>query len=150
MHLLADDDAGFRYTDAEAAMIAKLAQVRIAADGGNRKAKAQIAKVGRQLAALKKLARKGSARAARAAQVLEESGLLNPSQTFAMEGVEPLTPATSDASWNPWNWRVGALHVTPIALMAISGVLAWTGRWKLATVPMIAWGLHEGHQQKWW
>jgi hypothetical protein len=141
MALLADDDAGFRYTEAEAAMIAKLAEVRIAADGGNRKAKAQIAKVGRQLAALKKLARKGSARAARAAQVLEESGLLNPSQTFAMEGF---------GSANPWTWQVGDMNVTPVALFLTAGVLAWTRHWKLATVPVIAWALHEGHQKKWW
>lgn len=147
MPFLADDDAGFRYTEAEAAMIAKLAQVRIAADEGNRKAKAQIAKVGRQLAALKKLAKKGSARAARAAQVLEESGLLNPSQTFAMEGAAAVS---AGASWNPWNWRVGNLRVTPVALFAAAGLLAWTKHWKLAAVPVVVWGLHEGHEKAWW
>jgi hypothetical protein len=49
-----------------------------------------------------------------------------------MEGIEPLTPATAGAAWNPWNWRVGNLHVTPITLMATSGVLAWTrtGSWR--------------------
>jgi len=61
-----------------------------------------------------------------------------------------ITPPTAGASWNPWSWQVGTLHVTPIALMVASGVLAWTGRWKLATVPVLAWALHEGHQKKWW
>jgi hypothetical protein len=79
------DEESFRYTEAEAAMVAKLAQVRVAADGGNRKAKMQIAKLARQLAVLRAQARHGSARAARAVRVWEESGLLEPSQTFAME-----------------------------------------------------------------
>ena len=79
------DDEGFRYTEAEAAMIGRLAQVRARADGGNRKAKAQIAQVARQLATLTAQARRGNARAKRAAQVLRESGLLVTSQTFAME-----------------------------------------------------------------
>lgn len=78
----------FRYTEAEAAMIAKLAAVKVAADNGNRKARKQIAKVLKQLAALRRRARRGDTRAARQAQVLEESGILAPSQTFAMEGAD--------------------------------------------------------------
>jgi hypothetical protein len=79
-----------RYTEAEAAMIGRLAQVRALADAGNKRAKAQIAQVARQLAAFAKQAKRGNVKAARAAQVLEESGLLVSSQTFAMEGCRVL------------------------------------------------------------
>jgi hypothetical protein len=83
-----NDDEGptpFRYTEAEAALVGRLADVRVRADGGDKRAKAQIAKLTRQLAALEAQARRGNVRAARAAQVLRESGLLVSSQTFAME-----------------------------------------------------------------
>jgi len=79
-----------RYTEAEAAMIGRLAQVRALADAGNRRAKAQIAQVARQLVALVKQAKRGNARAARAAQVLQESGLFVSSQSFAMDGFQVL------------------------------------------------------------
>jgi hypothetical protein len=75
-----------RYTEPEAAMIGRLAQVRAAADAGNRRAKAQIAQLTRKLAALTAQAKRGNTRAARAAEVLRESGLLVSSQSFAMEG----------------------------------------------------------------
>jgi hypothetical protein len=144
-----DENEPFRYTEAEAAMVARLAEVKVAADNGNRKAKAQIAKVLRQLAALQKLAKRGNARAARQAQVLEESGILAPSQTFAMEGAtEPLTPA--GVSWNPWTWSVGNARVLPIALGVTAGVLAYMRKWGWAAAPLVVWGLHEGHQKKWW
>ena len=135
------DDEPFRYTEAEAAMIARLAEVKVAADGGNRRAKVQIAKVLKQLAALQKRARRGDKRAARAAQVLEESGILAPSQTFAMEGFETA---------NPWNWTVGNTHVTPVALFLTAGVLAYMRKWSWAAVPLVVWGLHEGSQKKLW
>lgn len=141
MMLLSDDDAGFRYTGAEAAMIARLAEVKVAADSGNRRAKAQIAKVLRQLAALQKRAKRGDKRAARAAQVLEESGILAPSQTFAMEGL---------GSANPWTWQVKGVSVTPIALGLAALALAWKGKWGWAAVPVVVWGVHEGGQKGWW
>jgi hypothetical protein len=75
-----------RYTELEAALVNRLAQVRVRADAGDRRAKAQIAQMVRQLAVLTKQAKRGNARAARMAQVLQESGLLVSSQTFAMEG----------------------------------------------------------------
>ena len=81
-----DEGGPFRYTEAEAAEIAKLADIRVRADGGDRRAKVQIAKVQGQLAALKQRARRGDVKAARRARALEESGLLTWSQTFAMEG----------------------------------------------------------------
>jgi hypothetical protein len=81
-----DNEGGLiHYTEAEAAMIGRLALVRARADRGDRKAKAQIATLSRQLAALKRQAKR-NARAARAARVLEESGLLVSSQTFTMPG----------------------------------------------------------------
>jgi predicted transcriptional regulator len=67
-------------------MVARLADVRVRADGGDRRAKAQIAKVAKQVATLAKRAQRGDARAARSLQVLQESGLLVSSQTFAMNG----------------------------------------------------------------
>jgi hypothetical protein len=83
-----NDDEGvqpFRYTEAEAALVARLADVRVRADSGDRRAKAQITKLTRQLVTLEARARRGNVQAARAAQVLRESGLLVSSQTFAME-----------------------------------------------------------------
>ncbi len=149
MMRLGDDDASFRYTEAEAAMIGKLAMIKVAADSGNRKAKAKVAAVLRQLAALKKAAKKGNARAARQVQVLEESGILAPSQTFAMEGATALSPASAGASWNPWNWRVGNVNVTNVALFGAALVLAWKRKWLLAAVPVGIVGLHEAKQKGW-
>lgn len=80
-----DGEGPFHYTEAEAAEIAKLAEIRVKADGGDRRAKAQIAKLQGQLNVLKRRARTGDARAARKAKALEESGLLTTSQTFAMD-----------------------------------------------------------------
>lgn len=145
-----NDDEPFRYTEAEAAFIGRLALVKASADAGNRKAKAKIAAVLRQLAVLQKQAKRGNARAARQAQVLEESGILAPSQTFAMEGAaEALTPANPTAAWNPWNWHVGNLRVTPVALGVTAGVLAYMRKWGWAAVPLVVWGLHEAQQKKW-
>jgi hypothetical protein len=135
-----EENEPFRYTEAEAAMIARIAEVKVAADSGDRKAKKQIAKVLKQLAALQKRARRGDKRAARAAQVLEESGILAPSQTFAMEGF---------GSANPWTWQVGNVNVLPIALGLTAGVLAYMRKWGLAAVPVVVWGLHEARQKKW-
>jgi hypothetical protein len=78
------------YTEAEAAMIGRLAQVRARADAGDRRAKAQIAQVARRLAALTRQAKRGNAKAARAAQVLQESGLFVTSQSFQMNGFRVL------------------------------------------------------------
>jgi hypothetical protein len=75
----------FRYTDAEMAMLAKLAEVRVRADAGDRKAKRQIAKVERQVRTLERQAKRGNAKAARKLRVLDESGVLRSSQVFAME-----------------------------------------------------------------
>lgn len=80
-----EEQGPFRYTEAEAVRVGYLAQVRVRADGGNRQAKAQIAGIARQLASLLKQARRGNAKAARAARVLQESGVLVTSQSFAME-----------------------------------------------------------------
>lgn len=137
----ADNDEPFRYTEAEAIMVSKLAEVKVLADAGNRKAKAKIAAVLRQLAVLQKQAKRGNARAARQAQVLEESGILAPSQTFAMEG--------GLGSANPWTWQVGNWNVTPIALGLTAGVLAYMRKWGWAAVPLVVWGLHEARQKKW-
>ena len=137
--MLNDDDAPFRYTEAEAAFIGRLALVKASADAGNRKAKAKIAAVLRQLAALQKQAKRGNARAARQAQVLEESGILAPSQTFAMEGL----------GTSPWAWEVGNARVLPIGLALTAGVLAYMRKWGWAAVPLVVWGLHEAQQKKW-
>lgn len=148
--MFSQSDEPFRYTEAEAAFIGRLAMVKAAADAGNRKAKAKIAAVLRQLAALKKQAKRGNARAARQAQVLEESGILAPSQTFAMDGaVAALNPSTP-SPYNPWNWKVGGFNVTPLALFATAGVLAYMRKWGWATVPLAVVGLHEGHDKGWW
>jgi septal ring factor EnvC (AmiA/AmiB activator) len=84
------DEPSFRYTEAEAAMLAALANTRVRADSGDRKAKKQIAKLSRQIVLLTRKSRRGDARAARQLRVLQESGLLEPSQVFAMDGVYPL------------------------------------------------------------
>lgn len=89
--LFADNEDGpIHYTEPEAAMIGRLAQVRARADAGNRQAKAQIAGVARRLAALTAQAKRGNAKAARAAAVLRESGLLVTSQSFSMNGFQVL------------------------------------------------------------
>jgi hypothetical protein len=75
----------FRYTDAEMAMLAKLAEVRVRADAGDKKAKRQIASVERQVRTLERQAKRGNAKAARKLRVLDESGVLRSSQVFAME-----------------------------------------------------------------
>jgi hypothetical protein len=134
----AGDMEPFRYTEAEAAQVARLAQVRVAADSGNRAAKQKIKTMERQLAALKRAAKQGNARAARAAKVLEESGLLVSSQIFAMEGADPFT------------WKVGGLNVLNAALFVTAGVLAWKRRWGYAVVPLVVFGAHEGRQKRWW
>lgn len=76
----------FRYTDAEMAMLAKLAEVRVRADTGDKKAKRQIANVERQVRTLERQAKRGNAKAARKLRVLDESGVLRSSRVFAMEG----------------------------------------------------------------
>ena len=81
-----------RYTEKEAAMLARLAEVRVVADAGDRKAKRKMAQLRKQLATLHKRAKKGNAVAARAVLVIEESGLLEPSQTFEMDGADTRTP----------------------------------------------------------
>lgn len=82
--IFADFAEPIRYTEAEAKKLAQLAQIRLRADGGDRKAKAQISQLARQLKTLQRQAVRGNTRAARQAQVLEESGLLAPSQTFTL------------------------------------------------------------------
>jgi hypothetical protein len=121
-----------RYTETEAAMIGRLAQVRALADAGNRRAKAQIAQVARQMAAFQKQAKRGNAKAARAAQVLEESGLLVSSQTFAMEGALD--------NINVWN----------VVLLAAFGGLALKRRWGWAMVPAGVFVAREGRGKRWW
>jgi ATP-dependent protease HslVU (ClpYQ) ATPase subunit len=137
--MLGDDEGPLRYTEAEAAMLAKLADVRVRADGGDKKAKAQIKKVEKQLTKLQKRARKGDVRAARAALVLEESGLLVPSQTFAMEGIEDV-----------WSWKIGGFNVLNAGLIVTSAALLWKRKWLLAAIPVGAITLHEGRQKHWW
>lgn len=53
-------------------------------------------------------------------------------------------------STNPWTWQVGNLRVTPVALAVTAGVLAYMRKWVWAAVPLVVWGLYEGHQKKWW
>jgi hypothetical protein len=74
-----------RYTEAEMRMLSAAAQVRVRADAGDKKAKKELKKLLRHVAALKKKAKRSPA-AARSYRVLTESGLLVPSQTFAMNG----------------------------------------------------------------
>jgi hypothetical protein len=74
----------FRYTQAEMNMLAALAEVRVSADAGNRRAKKQMKKLERQKVALERRARRGDTKAARKVRVLEESGLFQPSQTFTL------------------------------------------------------------------
>jgi hypothetical protein len=129
-----------RYTEAEAALIGRLAQVRVAADSGNRMAKAKIKAMERQLAGLKRAAKRGNARAARAAKVLEESGLLVTSQVFAMDGL----------GTGPWAWKLWGFNALNAALLVTAGVLAWKRRWGYAVVPLVVLGAHEGRQKRWW
>jgi hypothetical protein len=82
---LLGDSATFQYTEAEMAMLAKLAEVRVRADAGDKKAKKQIASVERQARTLERQAKRGNAKAARKLRVLDESGVLRSSQVFAME-----------------------------------------------------------------
>lgn len=78
------------YTQQEMELIAKLAVIRVRADSGDRKAKARMAALAREVKALEAAGRRGNAKAARKAEVLRESGLLVSSQTFAMNGVQIL------------------------------------------------------------
>ena len=68
------------------ALLASLAQIRVRADAGDKRAKKQVKKLTRQLAKLAKQAKRGNAAAARRYRVLNESGLFAPSQVFAMNG----------------------------------------------------------------
>jgi len=45
---------------------------------------------------------------------------------------------------------VGNARVLPIALGVTAGVLAYMRKWGWAAAPLVVWGLHEGHQKKWW
>jgi hypothetical protein len=84
------DEVEFRLTEAEMAMLAAAANIRVRADGGDRKAKRQIATLTRKIAALGKRAKRGDARAQRAYMVWQSSGILQPSQTFTMDGPTPI------------------------------------------------------------
>lgn len=132
-------DERFRFTEAEASWIADLAPVKVAADSGDRKAKIRMKKLKRQMALLEKKAIRGNAKAARAVRVLTESGIMEPSLTFHMEG-----------ALSPWTWRIGNLNVTNVALIAASGLLLWKKKWKWAPVPAGVVLIHEGMQKGWW
>lgn len=84
--MFGNDGVTLRFTEAEGAMIAKLATVRARADAGNAAARRQMAQLRRQIASLEKQARRGVASAKRRLLVLVTSGILEPSQTFAMNG----------------------------------------------------------------
>ena len=75
------------YTDSEIALITKLVPVRLRADSGDRRARAKMSALERQVALLEKQGQRGNTAAARKALVLKESGLLVSSQTFKMDGV---------------------------------------------------------------
>jgi hypothetical protein len=135
----ADTEGPFRFTEAEAKLVAALAQVRTRADAGDKRARAKIAKLERQVAALARRARKGDAKAARTVRMFTESGLLEPSQVFAMEGTDP------------WSWRLGDhLNVLNVGLIAAAGILAWKRRWLWAAAPLGVLVAHEGHKKSWW
>jgi hypothetical protein len=51
---------------------------------------------------------------------------------------------------NPWNWKMGDMRVTPVALFLTAGVLAYMRKWGWAAAPLVVWGLREGHAKKWW
>lgn len=74
------------YNEQEIALITKLVPVRLRADSGDRRARAKMASLERQVALLEKKGQRGNAAAARKALVLRESGLLVSSQTFKMDG----------------------------------------------------------------
>jgi hypothetical protein len=126
-----EENGPIKYTPTEAAMIGRLALVRVRADKGDKKAKSQIATMARQLAALKKQGKR-NARAARAARVLEESGLLVSSQTFVMDGV------------------LDGIDIWNAALLAAFGGLAVTGRWGWAAIPAGVFVVRTGRAKRWW
>jgi hypothetical protein len=80
------DEVTLRLTDAEMAMLASLAETRARADAGNARARKQMTALERKTTTLGKRAKRGDAKAARLLRVLNESGILQTSQTFAMNG----------------------------------------------------------------
>lgn len=80
------DEVTFRFTDQEAQMVASWATIRARADEGDAKARRKLAQLTRQVALLERQAKRGNAKAKRTLLVLRESGLLQRSQTFAMDG----------------------------------------------------------------
>lgn len=81
------DEVTLRLTDAEVEMLSAWATVRARADSGDRKARQKLAQLERRVAALTRSARRGNAKAKRELAVLTESGILERSQSIAMNGV---------------------------------------------------------------
>jgi hypothetical protein len=80
------DEVTLRFTDAEVALISALATARARADAGDRQARARMAQLNHQVVSLARLAKRGNAGAARRLLVLRESGILQRSQSLAMNG----------------------------------------------------------------
>ncbi len=87
MLLAIADEVTLRLTDKEAQMVASWAMTRARADEGDKHAKAKMTALTRQMKTLAAQAKRGNAKAARTLLVLRESGLLERSQTLALDGL---------------------------------------------------------------
>jgi len=78
------DEVTFQMSPKEMAMLADLAETRMRADAGDKKARRKMAEFAKKVRVLEKKARKGDAEARRTLLVLRESGALQPVQSITM------------------------------------------------------------------
>ena len=78
------DEVTDRFTPDEMTFIAKLAETKAKAEGGDRSAKRQYSKMPKTTATLKAKAKRGDPKAKRLLSVIDKSGLFNPSQTLVI------------------------------------------------------------------
>ena len=78
------DEVTDRFTPDEMTFIAKLAETKAKAEGGDRSAKRQYSKMPKTIATLKAKAKRGDPKAKRLLSVIDKSGLFNPSQTLVI------------------------------------------------------------------
>ena len=80
------DEVTLKLTEQEVAALSTMAAVRARADAGDPKAHKQMAKLAGKVVSLAKSAKRGNAKAARELLVMRESGILQRSQSLAMNG----------------------------------------------------------------
>lgn len=103
--LALSDDVDFRLSPDEMKMVSDVAATKVSADAGDPRAKKKMVDLKKKVSLLERLARKGNPQAKRTLEVLQKSGVFNPTQTVVL-GYEMPIQTTIDHD----DYRVAVLR----------------------------------------